>query len=128
MNNATPEPRIDPEGHVHGLLDRDNGESSKDPLVAAVLELVLQQGANLRSLEALVLDLQRQSLSADRRGGSASSTRATPAGTTVVRGRRSTDQCSFCGKSSAEAEAIFSSPNGMHICTECMDNFNALRG
>lgn len=109
------------------LVEESQSGSLQEQILSALLLLMWEQGAILRSLETLVREFSQERTGPERRQSPTAPPPAASSTTTVIRSRRWSDTCSFCGKGASEAESMFSNATGFHICSQCIDTFNALR-
>lgn len=129
--NDTQSERGTLEEQIQTLVHQMEDGAGEGYVLSLLAQLLFEQSTTLRSFEAILIDSQERIRALeDRRASTADRPRSIVArieSPSVVKGKRRTDQCSFCGRNASESEAVYSSPNGAHICTGCIDTFNALR-
>lgn len=119
--------------NIQSLILHSEGKTLADRVLIGIFELLSQQGAELRTMERSIGNLQDQlsTMLQSGPGVNQPDERRPPQAEPpprMIRGKRWTDICSFCGRTASENEPVFSSPTGGHICTACLDVLNAMRG
>src|ERR1700694_479945 len=90
------------EDKLRALIDKTDGGSPVEPLFATIVQLMFEQNATLGRLEAFYLELRNQVHALEERRSAsppgAESVAISPLTASVIRGKRWSDKCSFCGR------------------------------